>query len=70
VRDEISLGKKCPDARDLIIDEQRALVVCADLPGVAILDLERRELLGVLEFPDPHGVEQPRHPTIIEIAPN
>lgn len=68
VKHEIPLGDTCPDAREVVILRKRAVVVCSALPGVVVLDLEDAKSLGVLTFPNPRRVEQPRNPVLVDVA--
>lgn len=66
IKGEIQL-EGCPDAREVVITDDRAVVVCAALPGVLILNLTPAEVVGVLTFPNPRSVEQPRTPVVIDL---
>jgi DNA-binding beta-propeller fold protein YncE len=66
VQTEIQL-QGCPDAREVVIVENRAVVICAGLPGALILDLQKEKVLEIIRFSDPRQIEQPRTPVLIDL---
>jgi hypothetical protein len=79
VHSKLSIGYQCPDAREVVVVRDRAVVTCVGLPGVGFLDWQRRRVLGATQILDglPQSlrqfvpyVTQPRGLSIITVGPN
>lgn len=63
----VPLSNRCPDARDVLLLDSVAIVVCAGLPGVAIVDLDELRITTIMRVPVSRGSEQPRHPVLVNL---
>jgi hypothetical protein len=70
IEDRIQLGPRCLDAREVVVLDERAVVTCAAMPGVVVVDLMNGEILADLRMVPPQGeafahFEQPRNPLVV-----
>jgi hypothetical protein len=74
-RSRIPLSGACPDPRDIVTIANLAVIACAALPGVAIVDLAEGKVVDTIRMVPPQGesfaeFEQPRGLTAVVLRTN